>query len=169
MLYLITYAITNFACFGLSITGAPNFRPKFKYVHSPLLGIALQGSFRPGIHVCSAICCWFSVRKYFSWHTYDMLLGIASQGSFRHGFHTWLTICCWVSVCRYFSWHTALGGFLGCVAVMFLVGYDPAHVHLHPNGGQFDFARSSARAPHGGQFDFARSSARTPHVGPQSV
>lgn len=31
MFYLLCFAIINFACFALAITGAPNFRPLFKY------------------------------------------------------------------------------------------------------------------------------------------
>eukprot|EP01125_Pyxidicula_operculata_P002298 TRINITY_DN1218_c4_g1_i1.p1 TRINITY_DN1218_c4_g1~~TRINITY_DN1218_c4_g1_i1.p1 ORF type:complete len:921 (-),score=198.95 TRINITY_DN1218_c4_g1_i1:102-2864(-) len=31
MFYLLTYGTTNFACFMLSITGAPNWRPLFRY------------------------------------------------------------------------------------------------------------------------------------------
>lgn len=31
MLYLLTYGTVNFACFILDITGAPNFRPSFRY------------------------------------------------------------------------------------------------------------------------------------------
>lgn len=40
MFYLISYAITNFACFALAITGAPNFRPTFRYFtwHTALAG-----------------------------------------------------------------------------------------------------------------------------------
>ena len=40
MLYLITYAMTNFACFALAITGAPNFRPRFTWFtwHTALFG-----------------------------------------------------------------------------------------------------------------------------------
>ena len=40
MLYLISYAITNFACFALAVTGAPNFRPRFQYFtwHTSLAG-----------------------------------------------------------------------------------------------------------------------------------
>ena len=30
--FLLTYAIVNWTCFVLSITGAPNFRPTWKYV-----------------------------------------------------------------------------------------------------------------------------------------
>eukprot|EP01119_Soliformovum_irregulare_P002251 TRINITY_DN12537_c0_g1_i1.p1 TRINITY_DN12537_c0_g1~~TRINITY_DN12537_c0_g1_i1.p1 ORF type:complete len:843 (+),score=253.96 TRINITY_DN12537_c0_g1_i1:41-2530(+) len=33
MFYMISFLSTNFACFLLSITGAPNFRPSFKYFH----------------------------------------------------------------------------------------------------------------------------------------
>ena len=31
MLFLLSYAITNFACFVLRVTGAPNFRPRFRH------------------------------------------------------------------------------------------------------------------------------------------
>ena len=30
--FLLTYSIVNWTCFFLSITGAPNFRPTWKYV-----------------------------------------------------------------------------------------------------------------------------------------
>jgi len=30
--YLLTYSIVNWTCFFLAITGAPNFRPTWKYV-----------------------------------------------------------------------------------------------------------------------------------------
>lgn len=29
--FCMSYALTNFTCFALSITGAPNFRPTFRY------------------------------------------------------------------------------------------------------------------------------------------
>ena len=37
--YLLTYFFTNFACFVLKISGAPNFRPRFRYFtwHTALL------------------------------------------------------------------------------------------------------------------------------------
>lgn len=40
MMYLVTYGIVNFACFLLAITGAPNFRPRFKQFtwHTALAG-----------------------------------------------------------------------------------------------------------------------------------
>ncbi|KAL0217004.1 hypothetical protein RCL1_007487 [Eukaryota sp. TZLM3-RCL] len=34
MLFLLSYAFVNVACFMLRITGSPNFRPTFKYFHS---------------------------------------------------------------------------------------------------------------------------------------
>eukprot|EP00041_Stephanoeca_diplocostata_P016824 m.333051 g.333051 ORF g.333051 m.333051 type:complete len:884 (+) comp20501_c0_seq2:148-2799(+) len=42
MLFLLSYAITNFACFVLSITGTPNFRPRFRHFswHTAFLGFA---------------------------------------------------------------------------------------------------------------------------------
>lgn len=38
--FLLTYSIVNWTCFSLSITGAPNFRPTWKYFtwHTALLG-----------------------------------------------------------------------------------------------------------------------------------
>ena len=40
MMYLMTYGVINFACFLLTVTGAPNFRPRFKYFswHTALAG-----------------------------------------------------------------------------------------------------------------------------------
>lgn len=41
--FLLVYFFTNFACFVLRITGAPNFRPRFRYFtwHTALAGALL--------------------------------------------------------------------------------------------------------------------------------
>ena len=42
--FLVTYVVTNLACFVCSVTGAPNFRPEFRYYHwsTALLGVVLS-------------------------------------------------------------------------------------------------------------------------------
>lgn len=71
LLYLLSFCITNLACFVSEVTGLPNFRPTFKYFH---WGTALAGTLlslgvmffidevNAGISLCVLLVLWIFIH-----------------------------------------------------------------------------------------------------------
>eukprot|EP00039_Didymoeca_costata_P014682 m.239795 g.239795 ORF g.239795 m.239795 type:complete len:883 (+) comp16073_c0_seq1:397-3045(+) len=79
MLFLLSYAITNFACFVLRVTGAPNFRPRFRYFSWHTAGAGFV----------SCVAVMFFISPLYAVGSFLLMLVLFAFIHFRHVPVTW--------------------------------------------------------------------------------
>lgn len=88
-IFLVVYALTNFACFALRVSGAPNFRPKFRYFtwHTALagfLGCCVLLFMSNPVYAVVSLLLLLAVMVYINWTAPATQLHDVSQALIFH-------------------------------------------------------------------------------------